>query len=224
MTIWIAGCTSGLGAALAEGFIAKGHRVAGGARREEKIAALREKHGNGHHFQTLDVSSDAEAADFCQAAHAATGAPDLLINNAATINPPAPLWEIPAADFDRLTAVNLNGTANMIRHAVPLMMAAKKGLVINLSSGWGRSTSPEVAPYCASKWGIEGLTKALAQELPTGLGALALNPGVINTEMLQSAFGEAAKEHRTPAQWAGTAVPFILGLDAKNNGKSLTAP
>ena len=104
------------------------------------------------------------------------------------------------------------------------MIDRGEGVIVNLSSGWGRSVAPDVAPYCASKWAIEGLTRALATELPNGLAAVPLNPGVINTEMLQSCFGESAGDYGTATQWASTAVPFLLQLDASNNGDILTAP
>ncbi len=121
-------------------------------------------------------------------------------------------------------AINVGGVANFIRSVVPLMIEHKTGTVVNLSSGWGRSTSPEVAPYCASKWAVEGLTQALAQELPNGLAAVAVNPGVINTGMLQRCWGEAADQYQTPQQWAVKAAPFLIGLGPDDNGSSLTAP
>jgi NAD(P)-dependent dehydrogenase (short-subunit alcohol dehydrogenase family) len=68
-------------------------------------------------------------------------------------------------------------------------------VIVNLSSGWGRSVSPEVAPYCATKWAIEGLTQAFAKELPEGLAAVALNPGVIDTDMLRLAFGDDSERY-----------------------------
>ena len=80
-------------------------------------------------------------------------------------------------EFTRLVDVNVRGVQNVIRHFVPAMVAKRKGVIVNLSSGWGRSTSPEVAPYCATKWAIEGLTQALADELPAGMAAVPLNPG-----------------------------------------------
>ena len=98
------------------------------------------------------------------------------------------------------------------------------GVVVNLSSGWGRSVAAEVASYCASKWAIEGLTQALAADLPPGLAAVPLNPGVINTDLLQSCFGDSAQDFRDADQWAETAVPFLLKIDAADNGKALTAP
>ena len=95
---------------------------------------------------------------------------------------------------------------------------------MNFSSGWGRSVSPEVAPYCATKYAIEGLTKALAAELPEGMAAVPLNPGVIDTDMLRSCFGKEAAAYPSPEEWADAAVPFLLRLGPKDNGKSLTAP
>ena len=113
-TIWLTGCTSGLGRALVDEFSNAGHVVAGCGRRRELIQALQRDFPAPHFFSPVDVASDAEVERFCQDAFAATGAPDLLINNAAIVNEPAPLWEITAADFDNLTAININGTANMI--------------------------------------------------------------------------------------------------------------
>lgn len=224
MTVWITGCSSGLGRAMVAGFIEAGHTVAGCARRSALVESLGKEYPAPHMFSAADVSSDGEALAFCKAAFEATGSPDLLINNAAIINPSAPLWEIPAGDFDRLVAINISGTANMVRHAVPSMARTGKGIIVNMSSGWGRSTSPGVAPYCASKWAVEGLTRALAQELPKGLATVALNPGVIDTDMLRSCFGEESGLYRSPVEWAATAVPFLLSLTAKDNGASLTAP
>ena len=112
----------------------------------------------------------------------------------------------------------------MIRHFLPAMLKRKSGEVVNISSGWGRSTDAEVAPYCATKWAIEGLTQSLAQELPSGMAAVALNPGIINTDMLRSCFGGSASSYPSPQQWAKCAVPFLLSLGPKDNGKQLTAP
>ena len=59
----------------------------------------------------------------------------------------------------------------------------------------------QVAPYCASKWAIEGLTRSVAKELPEGMAVIALNPGVINTDMLASCFGSSAALYQTPEAW-----------------------
>lgn len=121
-----------------------------------------------------------------------------------------------------LIDVNIKGTANVIRHVVPVMMKRKQGIIVNLSSGWGRSTSPEVAPYCASKWAIEGLTQSLAQELPSGIATIALNPGIIHTQMLDICFGDEAQYYTPINQWVEKAVPFLLKLSTKKINDSST--
>lgn len=152
------------------------------------------------------------------------GTPDLLINNAAIINDLAPFWEIPIQEFDHLIDVNIKGVANVLRHFLPAMIEQKKGIIVNLSSGWGRSTSPGVSSYCASKWAIEGLTRSLAQELPNGMAAIPLNPGIIHTEMLEVCYGEDAANYTTIKDWTQKAVPFLLQLSAADNGMPLTVP
>ena len=131
---------------------------------------------------------------------------------------------MPVAEFDAVIDINIKGTVNVIRHFLPRMLERGSGVIVNFSSGWGRSTSSDVAPYCATKWAIEGLTRALAQELPHGMAAVPLNPGIIDTDMLRTCFGSGAGSYPNAQQWAEKAVPFLLGLGPKDNGKALTAP
>ena len=152
------------------------------------------------------------------------GAPDLLLNNAAVINKNKFLWEVSAEEFDDVIDTNIKGVTNVIRHFLPSMARTHSGVIVNFSSGWGRSASPEVAPYCASKWAIEGLTQSLAQELPEGMAAIPFNPGIINTQMLRSCFGPSATDFPSAKEWAETAIAFFLGLGPQHNGQSLTAP
>src|SRR5207247_8749111 len=121
-----------------------------------------------------------------------------------------------------LIDVNVKGVANVIRHFVPAMVARKSGVIVNFSSGWGRHVAADVAPYCASKWAIEGLTLALAEELPRPMAAIPLDPGVIDTYMLRSCFGGSARRYPNPKVWAEKAVPFILGFNSRDNGKAHT--
>ena len=109
-----------------------------------------------------------------------------------------------------------------LRLITAALLRSKSGVIVNFSSGWGRSVSADVAPYCASKWAIEGLTQALAEELPEGMAAVPLNPGIINTDMLASCFGANAESYPTAEQWAERAVPFLLSLGAKDNGRPLS--
>ena len=226
MVIWLTGCTSGIGRALVEEFTNAGHLVFAGARRS--MSELSELYPT-QHFYPLDVADEDSVRAFCDKAYKVTGTPNFLINNAAVMNTQAPLWEISGEEFDTLMQINVSGTVNMIRHTMPYFLKndrSYKNIIVNLSSGWGRSTSPMVAPYCASKWAIEGLNQALSQEftIESNVATVALSPGVVNTDMLQICMGNAADSCITPIDWAKIAVPFILNLDHRNNGESLTLP
>ncbi|MET0262782.1 MAG: SDR family oxidoreductase [Rariglobus sp.] len=224
MKIIITGVSRGLGRALAEEFIALGHTVIGCARGSEGVFDLRMKHGAPHSFDVVDVSNATKVGMWGARVLGFGEVPDLLINNAGVMNAPAPLWKVPAEEFSKIVDVNITGVANVIREFVPAMVAAKKGVIVNLSSGWGRSVAAEVAPYCASKWAIEGLTKALAEELPAGMAAIPLNPGVIDTDMLRQCWADGAGNYPKAEAWAKVAAPFILKLGVKDNGKSLSVP
>lgn len=224
MNIVITGVTRGLGRSLAEWYIAQDHTVSGCGRSGMEIFELRSTHPEQHNFDAVDVTETIKVEMWAERILGVHGAPDFLINNAGLVNHPAPLWKVPAKEFSKLIDVNIKGVANVIRAFVPAMVEAKRGVIVNLSSGWGRSTSPEVAPYCATKWAIEGLTKALAQELPAGMAAVPLNPGVINTAMLQICFGESAANYPKAEEWARRAGPFILQLGPKDNGQSVSVP
>jgi NAD(P)-dependent dehydrogenase (short-subunit alcohol dehydrogenase family) len=223
--IVITGISRGCGRALAEYYLSLGHRVAGCARSQEIVDELLAEHGPLHHFAPVDVSDDEAVRVWACDVLAHFGAPDLLVNNAAVIAGNAPLWDIPVHEFDAVIDVNIKGTAHVLRHFLPAMIHRGSGVVVNFSSGWGRSTSPDVSAYCASKWAIEGMTQALAQELPHGLAAVALNPGIINTEMLQTCLGpESAAHYPAAPEWARSAGPYLLGLGPKDNGQALTVP
>lgn len=220
-TIVITGVTKGLGRALAEAWLRAGHRIWGCGRSRQAIAALQGQWPQGR-FAVVDVADWEAVRVWAQDCLAGGEAPDLIVNNAALINANAPLWQVPVDEFHEVIAVNVNGVYHVIKAFLPAMLARRQGVIVNLSSGWGRSTAPEVAPYCASKWAVEGLTRALAQELPAGMAAIPLNPGIIHTEMLDSCFGAMAGHYPDPPTWAETAAPFILSLGPQHNGQPLT--
>lgn len=220
--IVITGSTRGLGKALVEGMIPLGHQIVGCGTSRKLVGEMQDRYP-GHSFEVVDVTCS-DSVDAWATKVLATGAPDILINNAAVINIPKVLWEIAEKDFNHMMHVNIIGVANVLRKFLPAMVGRKKGVIVNLSSAWGRSTAAEVAPYCASKYAIEGLTKSLAQELPEGMAAIPLNPGIIDTDMLRQAFGEGAGAYPKASTWAKSAVPFILGFGAKDNGVSHSVP
>lgn len=223
-TVLITGVTQGLGRAMVDEFVRLGHTVLGCGRSKKSIDQLRKLYHAPHDFYEVDVSVDDEVKSWASLMLTSHGAPDLILNNAGVINKNARLWEVNSREFSEVLNVNVSGVANVIRHFVPEMVKRRTGVIVNFSSGWGRSADPEVAPYCASKWAVEGLTAAFSQELPSGMAAIAFNPGVINTPMLQSCFGDSASHYQSAEEWAKRATPYLLSLGSAENGRQLEAP
>ena len=224
MLFAITGVSRGLGRAMSEGFAKQGHTVVGCARSTEAISSLQSELGSPHRFDVVDVADANHVQRWAEQTLAESGPPDFLINCAAVMNENAPLWEMSEQDFSAIVDVNIKGVFHTIKHFVPAMKELGRGVIVNFSSYWGRSTSSDVAAYCSTKWAIEGLSRGLADDLPDGMASVAFNPGVIHTAMLQTCFGESAASYPGPDQWAKAAVPFILELSAANNGQSVTVP
>jgi len=222
--IVVTGVSRGLGRALLEEFARLGHTLIGCSRSGKAMRQLAARFPPPHRFDVVNVSDADEVAAWSQEVLAGGGAPDLLLNNAGVINENAALWQVSCEEFSHVVDINIKGVFHVLRYFVPAMIERGSGVIVNFSSGWGRATSPQVGPYCATKWAIEGLTRALADELPYGLAAIPLNPGVIHTEMLETCFGGHAAEYITPASWAKKAAPFLLDLGPEDNGDPLTVP
>ncbi|XP_050946775.1 NADPH-dependent pterin aldehyde reductase-like isoform X2 [Cucumis melo] len=204
-TVLITGVSKGLGRALALELAKRGHSVVGCSRSQDKLNSLNSDFTSldlsssaNHLLLPVDVSSDSNVQEFARVVVERKGVPDIIVNNAGTINKNSKIWEVPPEEFDAVYETNVKGTVNILRHFIPLMIPSKKGIIVNMSSGWGRSGAALVAPYCASKWAIEGLTRSVAKELPEGMAIVALSPGVVNTDMLASCFGDSASLYQTP--------------------------
>lgn len=223
--IVITGCSRGLGRALLETYAKRGFTVYGCARCSERIDTLRSELDLGNALSVLDVTDSSAVEQWASNIIKQHGAPDYVLNNAALINENVPFWEVPTEDFDRIIDVNLKGVANVARAFLPAMIREQSGVLINFSSGYGHFAAPGVAPYCCTKFGIEGLTQAIAKELPQGVSAIPMSPGIINTDMLQTTFGsENAAAHEAPSAWAQHAADYILTLSVEHNGQSLRVP
>ncbi|XP_021887564.1 NADPH-dependent pterin aldehyde reductase isoform X1 [Carica papaya] len=223
-TVLITGVGKGLGRALALELAKRGHTVIGCSRTHDRISSLESEitSPDQHLFLNADVRSNNSVEELAHVVIEKKGVPDIIVNNAGTINKNNKLWEVPVEEFDTVIDTNVKGIANVLRHFIPLMLPNKQGIIVNMSSGWGRSGAALVAPYCASKWAVEGLSRAVAKELPDGMAVVALNPGVIHTDMLASCFGASAALYQAPDAWALKAATMILNLTAADNGASLT--
>ncbi|CAM4237678.1 short-chain dehydrogenase [Bacillus manliponensis] len=221
----ITGVTQGLGRALVNRFAELDWMIVGCGRSAEKIKHLQSEFHNKHDFQVVDVSDAQAVHSWSNYILKQYGAPNLLINNASTINKNAPLWEISATEFENVMNINVNGSVNVIRTYVPAMIEKKRGTIINISSSWGRAGEAELAPYCASKFAVEGLTQSLALELPEELTVVSLDPGGgINTPMLHACAPEYIASSPTAEDWSHVAIQYILSITRKDHGKALTCP
>ena len=207
---------------MAKEFSTRGWRIAGGARNNNELDEVKKELTTEHFLQSFDVTYPEQVDNFSNKLQESIGVPDLLINNAGMINKNAPLTQVTPSEFSSVLAVNLCGVHNMIRSFVPKMEEVGHGIIVNFSSYWGKTTAADVGPYCATKWGVEGLTRSLAQELSRGLATVAFNPGVIDTDMLRSCFGEAASSHEKPDVWAKHAVDRLENLKIGDNGTTVT--
>ncbi len=220
----VTGATRGIGRGLAELLVRHGARVAINGRNGKNLeatgAALR-KSGGDILSIVGDVGSDKDAQRLVAATLREFGKIDVLINNAAILGKRSPLVETPPSVWEEVLRVNVIGTVNMIRHALPHMEKRGSGLIINLSSGWGREASGYVAAYCASKFAVEAITQAVSEEIgASGVILFALNPGVIATEMLQEAFGCDVSAYPTPEQIASQWLNLFAKVDRSWHGTS----
>ncbi|EJR35012.1 MULTISPECIES: SDR family oxidoreductase [Bacillus cereus group] len=224
-SVIITGVTQGLGRAMVDRFHELGWNIYGCGRSKDKIEELKKQYSKIHDFQVIDVSDSQQVNNWANYILNTHTAPDMIINNASIVNQNAQFWKITAQEFENVMNVNVNGVVNVIRAFVPAMVARKEGIIINMSSSWGREGEAELAPYCASKFAIEGITKSMALELPHGMAVVALDPGgSISTPMLKSCAPQYINESPTPETWSHKAIEYILNITIDKNGDSLTCP
>uniref|UniRef100_A0A2P2K8C3 Short-chain dehydrogenase n=1 Tax=Rhizophora mucronata TaxID=61149 RepID=A0A2P2K8C3_RHIMU len=141
--VMITGVSKGLGRALALELAKRGHTVIGCSRSQDKLNSLQphlpSDNGNHHLLLTVDMRSNSGVEELARVVVEKKGVPDIIVNNAGTINKNNKIWEVPAEEFDTVIDTNVKGIANVLRHFIPLMLPRKQGIIVNMSSGWGRS-------------------------------------------------------------------------------------
>lgn len=203
--VLLTGASRGIGAALAEALLGEGCRLT--------LVATEAKGA----VRACDVGDPAQV----EALRRETGPVDLLVNNAAVVHAPAPLVDIPLEEWERLFRVNVFGMVALCRAYVPAMNERGSGLVANLSSGWGRVAERLQAPYCATKFAVEALSRSLAEEVARGVAVLAVNPGVVATDMLGTCFPDDASSYTPPAVCAAAFVRMLRDAGPAWNGRSV---
>jgi len=186
-TVLVTGGTRGIGFSIAKALLGQGARVAITGRSQEGLDRAVSQLGRDAQGLVADLSIPGAADQLAQTAQTALGRVDILVNNAGGLHV-GTLEQTRTDDFRAMLELNLTAPFALIRALVPSMVQRREGRVINISSISGTLGTPRLSAYCASKWGLNGLTRALAEELKgTGVLMAAVLPGSVDTQMLKEA-------------------------------------
>ena len=179
----VTGAARGMGASFARAMVAQGASVIVGDFRDEEGLAVEAELGEAAMYVHLDVTNRDDWGHVVDAAVARFGKLDVLVNNAGILAV-GPVDDFAASEWDRVIAVNLTGAFNGIQVALPAMRSATPGSIINISSTAGLKGYGGLVGYTASKFGLRGLTKAVALDLgASGIRCNSVHPGAVLTPM-----------------------------------------
>jgi NAD(P)-dependent dehydrogenase (short-subunit alcohol dehydrogenase family) len=176
----VTGGSSGLGAAVAAGVAERGGTP---------IVLDRRPPAAGHAYHEVDLADSKDAEEVVRRAAGAHGL-DAIVT-CAGIDVPGPLAEVPTETWERVVAVNLFGTAAVVRAALP-WLERSHGTVVTVASTLGHRAVGDATAYCASKFGVVGFTRALMAELKGRVGVTLLTPGGMATAF----FDERDEQYR----------------------------
>jgi 3-oxoacyl-[acyl-carrier protein] reductase len=180
-TVFVTGATRGIGRAIAEAFQLAGAKVIGSG-----TQANTNNFYEGYYQADFTNSDEIKAC----AAYVKQLEPDILVNNAG-ININASFTEIDPDDFQRIQQVNVFAPFVLCQAAIPGMRKKGWGRIVNISSIWGKVSKAHRATYSTSKFGLDGMTIALAAEYAVdGILANCVAPGFTDTELTQNMLGE----------------------------------
>ncbi len=209
----VTGGSRGIGRAIAGAYAREGAKVFICARAEtglrQAIADMRHEGGEVDGCAG-DVGRFEDVERIVTLALERYGSIDVLVNNASVLGPRVPIAEYPLESWEEVLRVNVTGLFLMSQKIINIMAPRPQGSLINVSSGVGRVGKPRWGAYAVSKFGVEGLTQMLAEELKeTGIRVNAVNPGPTRTEMRAHAYPD--EDPRSLAD-ANDTVPIFLYL------------
>ncbi|MFF8308701.1 SDR family oxidoreductase [Streptomyces lydicus] len=213
-TVVITGASSGIGEATARRLAADGHRVFLGARRTDRLAALTDQlagAGGTAAYRRVDVTDADDVRAFVDAARAAFGRVDVMVNNAGVM-PLSPLEALRVADWDRMLDVNVRGVLHGIAAALPVMRAQGGGHFVNIASVGAYEVSPTAAVYCATKFAVRALSEGLRQESGGDIRVTVVSPGVTESELADSLTDPQARQ--AMEAYRSVALPAAAVADA----------
>jgi len=216
----VTGGARGIGAAVTRALMDHGARVTvlGRSAEPQRRGALDFQQAGGVAYVKADVADPAAVAHAFESARARSGPIDILVNNAGQAAS-APFLKTDSTLWRQMMTVNLDGTFHCIQVALPEMLSAGWGRIINMASTAGLTGYAYVAAYCASKHAVVGLTRALALEIATKkITVNAVCPGFTETDLLKESVANiVAKTGRTPEEARAE-------LAARNPQKRLVQP
>jgi len=188
---------SGIGKEIARAFVASGATVCVCDIDTTALQAAA-KEIPGLLIQVCDISKRQDIERMVPAAVAALGGLDVLVNNAGISGPTASVEEMNPDAWEKVMQIDLTGTFNVTRMAIPHLKKSSAGAIINMSSVAGRFGYANRSPYCTAKWGLIGFTKTLSIELGAhGVRANAILPGAVGGARIEKVFeGRAQATHK----------------------------
>lgn len=189
--ILLTGASSGIGEATARRLVQAGHHLVIGARRIERLQALRDELGNIDCL-AVDVTRAEDLAQMAQFALQQYGRIDVLINNAG-IMPLSPMAALKMEEWRQTIDVNVHGVLNGIAAVLPTMQQQRAGQIINVASIGAHAVFPLSAVYCASKFAVRAISDGLRQESDY-IRVTVVSPGVVASELADHITDAGAKE------------------------------
>lgn len=215
--VLVTGASSGIGEAVALGLAADGHRVVAGARREDRLAELARRSGGRIETRRLDVTDRADVTAFVDAAVAAHGRVDVIVNNAGVM-PLSRLDALLVDQWDAMIDVNIRGLLHGIAAALPHFQRQGGGHFITVASVGAHEVVPTAAVYSATKHAAWAITEGLRLEVDPSIRVTTVSPGVVESELAQTitdpTAAAAMREYRAdsiPPEAIARAVAYAIG-------------